>query len=555
MRLLNRVGVRFDDSVIAVSDSVSASLPASVRRRKTVVVHGMDLTRAAHLRADRETVRREVRRELNVSADEVLVLAVANLRPEKGYDVLLEAARLVVAAAAPVRFAAVGRGPQREEVTARRDSLGLGDRFLLLGQRSDVLRLLAGSDIFVLASHFEGLPVALMEATSVGLPIVTTAVGEIPNLLTDGVDALIVAPGQPRALAAALERLVADDQLRRRLGAGALARSELFDITRAVSRIESVYTELLAGVCVSALAGRRVVHVTTSDMSLALLLGPQLQAFAAAGMEVVGASAPGPYVGELAAAGIAHEPLRHATRAGSTWDRTSWPWASWSASSGVSVPTSSTPTTRSRGSTVAWRRAWPGCRSWSTPCTGSTPPRMTDGCAGPFVYGLERVVSVCSQAELVQNVEDVDILRRLRVPERKLVLLGNGVDLRRFAPPSGADEVARARAALGVGPEQVVVGIVGRLVWQKGMRELFAAAARLRHRRPEVVIVVVGPSDPEKADALGPADIAAAEAVGNVTSSVVGTMSNSCTTASTSSSSLRTGRAFPGPPWRPPPAP
>ncbi len=248
VRLLNRVGVRFDDSVIAVSDSVSASLPASVRRRKTVVVHGMDLTRAAHLRADRETVRREVRRELNVSADEVLVLAVANLRPEKGYDVLLEAARLVVAAAAPVRFAAVGRGPQREEVTARRDSLGLGDRFLLLGQRSDVLRLLAGSDIFVLASHFEGLPVALMEATSVGLPIVTTAVGEIPNLLTDGVDALIVAPGQPRALAAALERLVADDQLRRRLGAGALARSELFDITRAVSRIESVYTELLAGV-------------------------------------------------------------------------------------------------------------------------------------------------------------------------------------------------------------------------------------------------------------------------------------------------------------------
>jgi len=248
VRGLNRVGIGFDGRLIAVSDSVIASLPPSARDRATVVVHGMDLTRAAHLRAECDTVRQEVRRELGVADNEILVLAVANLRPEKGYDVLLEAARLVMSHAAPVRFAAVGRGPQREEVTRLRDSLGLGERFLLLGQRSDALRLLAGADVFVLASHFEGLPVALMEATSVGLPIVTTAVGEIPHILTDGVDALVVAPGQPVALAAAVERLAADEDLRRRLGAGALARSELFDITRAVSRIETLYTELLDGV-------------------------------------------------------------------------------------------------------------------------------------------------------------------------------------------------------------------------------------------------------------------------------------------------------------------
>jgi glycosyltransferase involved in cell wall biosynthesis len=132
------------------------------------------------------------------------------------------------------------------------------------------------------------------------------------------------------------------------------------------------------------------------------------------------------------------------------------------------------------------------------------------------VYGLERTASVCSQAELVQSEEDVEMLRRLHVPEGKLVLLGNGVDLERFVPPAGADDVTRARASLGVAPQQVVVGLVGRLVWQKGLRELFAAAAVLRASRPEVVIVVVGPSDPDKADALGPDDIAAAEALGNV---------------------------------------
>jgi glycosyltransferase involved in cell wall biosynthesis len=84
-----------------------------------------------------------------------------------------------------------------------------------------------------------------MEATSLGLPIVTTAVGEIPGILTDGVDALIVPPGQPEALAAAIERLVGDPSLRSRLGAGALARSEMFDIARAATQIEAIYLDLL----------------------------------------------------------------------------------------------------------------------------------------------------------------------------------------------------------------------------------------------------------------------------------------------------------------------
>ena len=75
----------------------------------------------------------------------------------------------------------------------------------------------------------------------------TTSVGEIPNILVDGVDALIVPPGRPHALADAVDRLAADGELRERLSAGALARSDLFDITRAVARIESLYTALLEG--------------------------------------------------------------------------------------------------------------------------------------------------------------------------------------------------------------------------------------------------------------------------------------------------------------------
>jgi glycosyltransferase involved in cell wall biosynthesis len=266
----------------------------------------------------------------------------------------------------------------------------------------------------------------------------------------------------------------------------------------------------------STLTGRRLVHVTTADISLALLLGPQLRAFAAAGMDVVGASAPGPYVEELTAMGIAHEPLRHATRS-------------------VNVGQDAL----ALGELVRlFRRLKPDIVHTHNPKPGlygriaarlARVPVVVNTIHGLYateddgwfrrgvVYGLERGVSVCSQAELVQNEEDVDVLRRLRIPERKLVLLGNGIDMSRFVLPSGADDVAQARTTLGVAPGQVVVGIVGRLVWQKGFRDLFSAAARVRQSHPEVVVVVVGPSDPDKADALGPDDITAAEAVGNVT--------------------------------------
>jgi glycosyltransferase involved in cell wall biosynthesis len=263
------------------------------------------------------------------------------------------------------------------------------------------------------------------------------------------------------------------------------------------------------------LAGRRLVHVTTTDMSLALLLGPQLRAFAAAGMEVVGVSAPGEWAEELRAAGIAFEPLRHATRAVAVGQDV------------LALGELVRLLRRLRPDIVHTHNPKPGfygriaARVARVPVVVNTVHGLyateTDGLARrSLVYGLERAVSVCSQAELVQNEEDVEVLRRLHVPARKLVLLGNGVDLGRFRPPVGPEARDAARRQLGAGPTQVVVGAVGRLVWQKGLRELFTAAARLRHSRPAVVIVVVGPSEPDKADALGPDDIAEAEALGNV---------------------------------------
>ena len=301
------------ERLVAVSQASYDALPAPLQQRATTVVHGVDLSQSDSLIARRAELRALVRSELAVDDDELLFLTVANLRPEKGYDVLLEAAKAIADRDLPIRIAAVGRGPLRDALRARHVELGLEDRFQFLGQRDDVLQLLAGADAFVLASRHEGLPVALMEATSVGLPIVASRVGGIPQVLEDEVDALLVPPGEPGLLAQAMKRLASDPELRDRLGRQ--RQTPEFDVRHRRGQ-SGRGRHLPAGgpVTLSTLVGKKLVHVTTVDMSLVLLLGPQLRAFAEAGMEVVGVSAPGPFVPQLESWGIRHEPLRHATR-------------------------------------------------------------------------------------------------------------------------------------------------------------------------------------------------------------------------------------------------
>jgi len=264
------------------------------------------------------------------------------------------------------------------------------------------------------------------------------------------------------------------------------------------------------------LEGKRLVHVTTADMSLALLLGPQLRAFAAEGMEVIGVSAPGPFVPTLAEWGIDHVPLRHATRSVS-------PVHDLAAFVELGQLFR-----RLRPDIVHTHNPKPGIYGRIS-ARGAGVPGIVNTVHGLYaapedskgrkatVYALERLASTCSDVELFQNPEDLQVMRRLGVPERKLAFLGNGVDLVQHHPHPSHSEVAAARARLGVTPGSIVVGLVGRLVWQKGFRELFAVARRMRQVRPAVSFVVIGPHDADKGDALDAADIAEATDIGNVT--------------------------------------
>lgn len=265
--------------------------------------------------------------------------------------------------------------------------------------------------------------------------------------------------------------------------------------------------------------GRRaplLIHLTTVDLSLVHLLLPQLRAFRDTGFEVVGVSAAGPSVPSLEAEGIRHVALRNATRASAPWRDAAALVEFWRLCR------------RLRPDVVHTHNPKPGV--WGRIAARlAGVPRVVNTVHGLYatpedpwsrravVYALERIASTCSDAELLQNEEDLPVLRRIGVPARKLTVMGNGVDLARFDPDAvGPDARTAARAAWGVGPATVVVGAVGRMVAEKGWRELFAAVATLRAEGRDVALVAIGPSDPDKRDAITAAELDAARADGAV---------------------------------------
>ncbi len=258
----------------------------------------------------------------------------------------------------------------------------------------------------------------------------------------------------------------------------------------------------------------RLVHVTTSDISLSLLLGTQLQAFAAAGYEVIGVSAAGDYVADLERMGIEHVALRHATRSFAPGGDARALLELWSLFRELEpdIVHTHNPKPGVYGRLAARAAGVPVVVNTVHGLYALPDDRLAKRAV---VYGLERTASLCSDAELVQSAEDVDTLLRLGVPRDKVYRLGNGIDLDRFRPrATRGDAALEARARLGIAPDDVVCGLVGRLVREKGYPEVFAAFEQLRARLPQLRIVVVGPSDPAKPDALSADEIDAAEGAG-----------------------------------------
>jgi len=240
VRWVDGLTSRWDDARFTVSEAVRASLPAPIQQRSHVVVQGIEVERVRAQRAERAAVRAE----LGLDPHAPVVGTVANLREQKAYPDLLAAAVDVLERRPDARFVAVGQGPLEAEIRALHARLGLGDRFLLLGHRADAVRVMAACDVFVLASHWEGLGVAVMEALALGLPVVATAVGGVPEVVEDGREGFLLPPRRPSELAAAILTLLNDAEACQRMAAAAAQRGAELSIDTAVQRTEAMYHEL-----------------------------------------------------------------------------------------------------------------------------------------------------------------------------------------------------------------------------------------------------------------------------------------------------------------------
>jgi len=246
--LAGRLSFDLARAVVTDSRPRAADIQRWLYRRRDkvrVIPNGIEPPRCAGSEA-------EIRRHFGIREGELVVTQISTLRPHKGHRVLLDAAKQVLDQEPNVRFLVVGftRGSDREyldELHAQADRLRIADKVYIgpyPGEIGDVWQV---TDIHAHATLLDSLPNAIIEGMSLGKPAVVTAVGGIPDLVTDGETGLVVPPNEPRAFAGALLRVIRDREFARRLGDAARVRyCEGYRAEDTARKLESLFLEMAA---------------------------------------------------------------------------------------------------------------------------------------------------------------------------------------------------------------------------------------------------------------------------------------------------------------------
>ena len=213
----NRLLTPLSDGFIGVAQAHGAYLAAAEgcpARKVFVIPNGVDVN-AFKPSAPNEGLRAA----LGLPPQAPLALIVAALRPEKNHELFLQAVARVTRQLPEARFLLVGDGPRRSALEELSRSLGIQDRVLFLGTRSDIPQLLSIADVLVLSSHMEANPVSILEALACGKPVVAPRVGSIPETIEDGMNGYLFPAGDEAQLAARLGHLLECPEQARRMGA------------------------------------------------------------------------------------------------------------------------------------------------------------------------------------------------------------------------------------------------------------------------------------------------------------------------------------------------
>lgn len=213
---LDRVALRWMDAVVCVSEAQAARVRRVRVPEERIAVIRNAVGDEAFAAAD--PAYRDMLRAFFAQPPRLIVGAAGRLSPEKGFDVLVEAAIHVTQTRNDVGFVLFGDGPLRAEIEQQIRAHQLGERFVLAGFRVDLPRFLPHLDVGALSSYTEGLPVILLELAAAGVPVVATAVGGIPEVIAAEAGGFLVPPGNAAALARRLLDLLGDDVRRQALG-------------------------------------------------------------------------------------------------------------------------------------------------------------------------------------------------------------------------------------------------------------------------------------------------------------------------------------------------
>jgi len=187
-----------------------------------------------------------IRQELGLPADAPVVLVLSRLNPMKGVEYFLDAAAIVARALPQVRFLIVGDGLNKFDLEERAASLGIADRVVFTGFRTDVPQLLAEASLSVLPSLSEGLSNTLLESMAAGVPVIATQVGGNPEIIEDGVSGLLVPPRDAAALAAAMNKLLSNPVLASAVReAGQRRIAEYFSMQASIQQVEQLYSRMI----------------------------------------------------------------------------------------------------------------------------------------------------------------------------------------------------------------------------------------------------------------------------------------------------------------------
>ncbi len=240
--LAERWLMRDTDAVVASAESVRDFYIQQVKADPSKVEVIYNAVDWAQLQTTVE--RDELRASVDVPAGAPLLTIIARLTEQKGHRILLDA--LARPDLAQAHLLVVGDGPLRAALERQALGLGLSARVRFVGARRDLGNILGATDVFVMPSFWEGLPLAMVLAMGAGLPVVATRVAGIPEVVQDGVTGLLVPPGDSSALGAALSRVVNDDPTRVLLGQAARAFVRpRFGIDGYVNAITGLYDRLL----------------------------------------------------------------------------------------------------------------------------------------------------------------------------------------------------------------------------------------------------------------------------------------------------------------------